>query len=365
MHTILISTFMAFTLFSCSRRPIPIRHQSLRVNVASVKFENIQNPSVFSGKVILANMAEIRPQVRGVVIEHFFQNGDFVKKGDKLFLIKPSDAEGSVDIYKANLFYAKTNLQNQRLLLKVLDIPLKSEKAVLKNDRAELLRSINEAKAEVALAEVQLQAAEESVRSSIIYSPISGQVTKSEVGAGELIDTNRLAPLAVVRTLDPIYVEILIAKGEMDEILGRSQAQNMKIDLKFNHDHVNYPHSGQIHSINGINAITLRAVVPNPDGMLLAGMTVLASFNSEKVERKLVIPESALIPERNDFARVWVMETNHSIEPREVRVAPLPDHKWKVISGLNENDMVVLDHLSELSSGDRVLPRTMQAQEAR
>ncbi len=367
MHKILFFTFLIFTLFSCSKQPSPIPEkthkalQDLQVNVAPVKFESMSSTTSYLGKVILANIAEIRPQIEGVVIQQYFHNGDYVNKGDKLFLLNPLALEGSIELFKANLLYAKTNLNNQKLLLKVLDIPLKTLNAANKSDRTEVLKSIRKANAEVLIAKKQLLAKQSLDQKYVITSPISGFIMRAEVGAGELVRINRKAPLAVVRTLDPVYVDIQILKDHWDKNLG----QNIRMKFKLKNAQENYPHTGKILSIQGHDVITLRAVVPNPDLLLLPEMMILAQLDSDKAERRLVIPENILVPAKNDLAQVWVMEPNQSVKLREVKVASLPNHKWVVLSGLKENEMIVIDHLSELQNGVRVRPQTMQAEEAR
>jgi membrane fusion protein, multidrug efflux system len=342
MRIPIILFFFSSILFSCSKTPGPPQ-----VSVASVKYVVSKQASGFPGHVSFSETAEIRPFMEGVISEIYFKEGSYVHKGDKLFLMSPIRHQAKLNHAEAELKLAMLKLESQRLLVKGSKVRLSSRSRDTEGP-PEMMKKLQAARARVKRAQAQLLLSQNNVDQTVFYSPISGQLGRVKMTVGEFIRLDRPEPLAVVRSLDPVYVDFRIPKGSK---IFLSDEIQVRIELGKNRE--TYPYDGRIKGRSVENSeIIVRSLVPNPEHLLLAGMTVMAQLDLPQTltQKKLTIPEGAILPDAHGVARVWVLRPDLSVELR-------------ALESLRENDVVVTDHLLTLKNGEKVMPNNIQAEE--
>jgi membrane fusion protein, multidrug efflux system len=349
----------------------------LAVEVGVVEIAPGSQPIVteLPGRTNARMMAEIRPQVSGIIQERTFVEGANVKAGDVLYRIDPAIYQAEVASAQAALEKAEANLKSIQVKAERYAELLKIN-AVSKQDHDDAQASLKQAQADIALAKAALDTARINLGYTRITAPISGRVETSVVTPGALVTANQTTALTTVQQLDPIYVDVTqpssellrmkrdLASGRLKRI-GRDEAR-IKVLLE---DGTLYPHPGRL-SFSGVTvnptsgAITLRAILPNPEGLLMPGMYVRAQLEEAVDESAILVPQQSVTRTAKGDAVVLVVNAQGKVEQRSVSVGRAVASQWMVDAGLNAGDKVIVEGFQKIKPGDEVKPRPMTAEAA-
>lgn len=333
-------------------------------------------------------VAEIRPQVNGLIKSRTFEEGTNVRAGDLLYQIDPApyqaaheQAKAALSTAEAELTTAEANLPAIRLRAERLK-GLAEIHAVGQQDYDDASAALRQAEATVEARKAAVavnRAAVESARINLSYtpikSPISGRIGISNVTVGAMATAYQPTPLAVVQKLDPIYVDVAQANAELLNLRKRLQAgglkQNGSLEKKvklFLEDGTVYPLQGtlQFRDVTvdpTTGSVTLRLIFPNPNQVLLPGMFVRAVVQEGVTEQALLVPQQAVTRDSKGTPTAWVVNKDNKVEQRTLELdRPIGD-KWLVTSGLTPGDRVVIEGFQKVRVGDPVRSVAFQGEQ--
>ncbi len=358
-------------LAGCKSSPAaegPPQRGPAEVGVITLKAESITLQTELSGRTTASLESELRPQVSGIVKARTFEEGARVKVGQVLYEIDPAMYRSVYQEAVANLASAKATL----------------EAATLKDERYANLSKIEgvskqeaeDAKAahELAIAGVaQKQAALETARINLDYcsikAPINGRIGKSSVTAGALVTAGQPQTLATIRSLDPIYVDLVESSEERLRLraalgAGTLQAGSTKVKLKLG-DGTMYPLDGKLEFAEvavdaATGTVTLRAQFPNPDDTLLPGMYVRAVLDQAVSTTAILAPQQGISHDPKGNATALVVGANGMAEPRTVITDRAIGDRWLIASGLNDGDKLIVEGLNKIGPGMPVHPNEVK-----
>lgn len=308
--------------------------------------------------------AEVRPQVSGIVMERSFIEGRDVKKGDSLYQIDPATYEAALVKANADLVKAQAALATAQAKAK-RSKSLVSTNAISEQDFDDAEAAYKEAKASVDVAKAAINTAEINLRYTEVISPISGRIGKSTVTAGALVTANQSQALATIQQLDPINVDISQSSAALLRLKGQLRRNELqasddkRVELVLEDGSV-YPLKGKLQfvevSVNeSTGSVTLRAEFPNPDGILMPGMFVRARINTAIDPNAILVPQKAITRNTKGEAVAMVVNKENVIEARNVVTAEAIDNQWRITSGLQEGDNVVVQGLQKIRPGAPVV----------
>jgi membrane fusion protein (multidrug efflux system) len=328
------------------------------------------------GRTNARMIAEIRPQVSGIIQQRTFVEGANVKAGDVLYRIDPAIYQAEVASAQAALEKAEANLKSIQVKAERYAELLKIN-AVSKQDHDDAQASQKQAQADIALAKAALDTARINLGYTRITAPISGRVETSVVTPGALVTANQTAALTTVQQLDPIYVDVTQPSSELLRLkrelasgkLKRVGSDEARIKVLLEDGSV-YPHAGRL-KFSGVTvnptsgAVTLRAVVPNPEGLLMPGMYVRAQLEEAVDEAAILVPQQSVTRTAKGDAIVLVVNAQNKVEQRPVDVSRAVGSQWMVDAGLAAGDRVIVDGFQKIKVGDEVKPKLITAEAAR
>ncbi|MBE7374161.1 efflux RND transporter periplasmic adaptor subunit [Pseudomonas lopnurensis] len=308
--------------------------------------------------------AEIRPQVGGIVQQRLFTEGAEVEAGEVLYMIDPATYQAAFDQARASTAEALAALDSARLKAARYAELVKID-AISQQDNEDAQASLQSAQAAYQAA----QAAEKSARIDLAYTrvttPIAGRVESSSVTPGALVTASQDTALTTVQQLDPLYVditqtsaEVLRLKRELAEgRLSKAGDNEARIVLRLE-DGSEYAHAGRLQfsgaSVSqSTGSVTLRAVVPNPDGLLLPGMYVRAVLEEAVDEQALLVPQRAVTRSHSGATSVLLV-VDGKVEQRQIVVGRSVGNQWWVGSGLAAGEQVIVEGGQKVRVGDAV-----------
>ncbi|MDR1534409.1 MAG: efflux RND transporter periplasmic adaptor subunit [Planctomycetota bacterium] len=325
-----------------------------RVGVITLKAEAVTISQELNGRVAPFAIAEVRPQVNGIILRRLFEEGSDVLRDMQLYQIDPAlyeaqlnRAEAGLAKAKANVSVAEAKLARYRRLIQA--------KAVNQQEYDEVEAASKQAEADVGIAEAEVRLARINVDYAKVRSPIAGRIGKSLATQGALVTASQSAPLAVVQQLDPIYVDIAQPVSwvlELQESLRAGVLQNTgesHAEVRLTLD------NGQAYGERGkllfadvtvdqsTGSISLRAEFSNPNHTLLPGMYVTAILDLARKDDAIAIPQRALFRDAGGEAFALLVAGDGGVERR--RVVPLRalTGKWLIGEGLSPGERVVVD----------------------
>jgi len=328
----------------------PAKGGAPEVGVVSVSAQDAPLELDLPGRLSASQVAEIRPQVGGIVVKRLFTEGATVKAGQPLYQLDAAalDAErartaAALQKAEASLAVARSKAARDAELLKADAI---SRQAA--DDSAGLLR---QGEADVAVAKAALDAARVQLERARISAPIGGRVEISTVTAGALVTANQTQALTTVQQLDPMQVDIVQSSAEMltlrRQLDGGTGSRQLKLFLE---DGSQHPQTGtlQVSGVNvdrGTGAVTLRATVPNPKNTLLPGMVVRARLLAGVDRGVILVPQQGVSRSPTGEATALVVGEGNKIERRRLVLERAVGNQWLVTSGLKVGDKLVVEGL--------------------
>lgn len=355
-----LTAAIALTLAACGGSPqTPPGQGKGQVTVVTLKAEPVTLIRELPGRTNAYLIAEVRPQVNGLIKQRLFTEGGLVKAGQPLYQLDDDTYRADLDNAKATLARAEASLNSAELNARRSSELVKID-AVSKQDDEDAVATLKQARADVAAGRASVQSNSVTLARARITSPISGRIGRSSVTAGALVTANQADALATVQQLDPIYVDVTQSSSELLELRKQIAAGTLKesdqpVSILLE-DGSTYAQQGKLEfsdvSVDpGTGSFLLRVVVPNPDNVLLPGMYVRAALGTGVRQQGLLVPQQGIARDPKGNATAMVVGKNGSVEPREVKVSRTIGDKWLVESGLSAGDRVIVEGLQKIGPG--------------
>ena len=306
-----------------------------------------------AGRIASFQVAEVRPQVGGILQQRLFTEGADVKAGQALYQIDPATYEAALDSAQAALMKAEANVTPARLKAERFR-ELLAIKAVSKQEYDDAQAAFKQAEADVAVNRAAVKTARINLEYTKVRSPISGRIGKSAFTPGALVTANQAQALTSVRQLDPVYVDITQSSQDLLRLRAqftngelRSAAEEAPVRLKLENGAM-YPHEGRLQFTDvsvdeSTGMVSLRALFPNPEHILLPGMYVRAVIAEGVDENALLVPQRALRRDPKGQASVLLVDGGGKVDVRLVDVGRTVGDSWQVLSGLKPGDRVIVE----------------------
>ena len=317
------------------------------------------------GRTTAFRVAEVRPQVTGIVQKRLFAEGGEVKAGEQLFQIDAGSYRAAYESAVAALQRAEAQAVSAKLLEERY-APLIAANAVSRQENDDAIAARARADADVAAARAQVANARINVVYTQVLSPINGKIGRALVTEGALVTSNQESPLATVQQLDPIYVDIAQSSTEMLHLqrqlasgeLIKNDNNEAEVGLSLEDGSV-YAERGRLKvseaSVDpGTGSVVLRAVFPNPKRELLPGMFVRAQLTRGTRSAALLVPQRGVTRNAKGEATVMVVDKEDKVSERIVTADRAIAGEWLITAGLNAGDRVVLDGLQKIRPGASV-----------
>ena len=333
-----------------------------KVSVLTVTPQSVTLSTELAGRTAPYLVAEVRPQVTGIVKERLFEEGARVKAGQTLYRIDSATYQADLESAKAGLAKAEANVATAKLKARRFD-ELVAIDAVSKQARDDATMALKQAEADVATAKAAVKSAQINVDYTRVTAPISGQAGRSSVTPGALVTANQAATMVTVQQLDPIYVDIQRASSDLLALqrdfaagrLKRTEGDKARVKLKLE-DQTEHPFEGTLQFAEttvdpGTGNVTLRAVFPNPDHVLLPGMYVNAVLEEGVSEQAILAPQAAVLRDPKGNANALVLGEDGKVQQRQLKVERAVGDQWLVTEGLVAGDRLITDGLQKLRPG--------------
>ena len=360
--------FSSVIITACDNKPAVKTTMEPEVGVVTLAPSSVNIKSELPGRALAFEIAEIRPQVGGIIIKRNFVEGDKVSKGESLYQIDPAPLQARLDSAKGALAKAQATANNVRLTLNRQSALIKSN-YVSRQDYDTTLSQLNEAQANVAVAKADLEQATINLRYANVTSPIDGISGKSSVTVGALVTANQENSLVTVQRLDPIYVDLTQSVQDFlrlkeEKANGKIAQQQGKIPVELMLENGKpYRHTGTLEFSDPAvdettGSVTLRAIFPNPEGEILPGMYVTALLDEGSQQNVLMVPQQGITHNEQGKATTLILDQENVVQLREINAVKAVGNQWLVTAGLRPGDRVIVSGLQRIRPGSkaRVLP---------
>lgn len=342
------------------------------VGVVTLKSAPLQITTELPGRTSAYRIAEVRPQVSGIILKRNFEEGSEIKAGVSLYQIDPATYQAAYDSAKGDLAKAQASANIAQLTLKRYQ-KLLGTNYISQQDYDTALADSQQANASVVAAKAAVETARINLAYTKVTSPISGRIGKSSVTEGALVTSGQASALATVQQLDPIYVDVtqssndfLRLKQELAE--GKLKQENGKAKVKLvTNDGITFPQEGSLEFSDvtvdqTTGSITLRAIFPNPDKTLLPGMFVRAQLEEGTNPNALLVPQQGVTRTPRGDASAMVIGKEDKVEVRNITATQAIGDKWLVTSGLKDGDRVIVTGLQKVKPGVQVKAQEVAAE---
>ena len=343
------------------------------VGVLVAQPQSVEQSVELSGRTTAFEISEVRPQTSGVVLKRLFTEGSYVREGQALYEIDSRTNRASLDRSRAAL----TRQQSQLNVLRVKEgryRQLVGSNAISKQEYDDIVAQVKLAEADVAATQAEVRNAEINLGYSTVRAPISGQTNRSTVTAGALVTANQAEPLVTIQRLDPIYVDINQSSAELLRLRQQlsqgslNSSNNTKVKLKLE-DGSYYPVEGRLAfsdaSVNPeTGTVTLRAVFPNSNHLLLPGMFATAQIVQGVIPNAILIPQAAISRTPTGQAMAMIVNAKGIVEPRPVTTVGTQGSNWIVTEGLQTGDKVIVEGVAKVKPDQQVVAKPYQPQGA-
>ncbi|QMD56669.1 efflux RND transporter periplasmic adaptor subunit [Citrobacter freundii] len=365
--------FSSVIITACDNKPAVKTAMEPEVGVVTLAPSSVNIKSELPGRALAYEIAEIRPQVGGIIINRNFIEGDKVSKGESLYQIDPAPLQARLDSAKGALAKAQATANNVRLTLNRQSALIKSN-YVSRQDYDTTRSQLNEAQANVAVAKADLEQATINLRYANVTSPIDGISGKSSVTVGALVTANQENALVTVQRLDPIYVDLTQSVQDFlrlkeEKANGKIAQQQGKIPVELMLENGKpYRHTGTLEFSDPAvdettGSVTLRAVFPNPEGEILPGMYVTALLDEGSQQNVLMVPQQGITHNEQGKATALILDQENVVQLREINAVKAVGNQWLVTAGLRPGDRVIVSGLQRIRPGikARVLSSKLNA----
>lgn len=335
------------------------------VGVIVLKPQNVTLTTELPGRTSARLIAEVRPQVGGIIQKRLFTEGTDVKAGQVLYQIDPATYRAAFDSARAAQARAQANLIPARLKEERFRDLVKI-KAVSQQDYDDASAALKLAEADLASSKAAVETARINLAYTRVTAPISGRIGRSTVTDGALVTAGQSAALATIQQLSSMYVDVTQSTAELlrlkqnlaSGLLKNDGAGQARVKLLLE-DGSAYPLPGtmkfsEVTVDQSTGSIILRAVFPNPKQTLLPGMFVRAVVEEGESSQVILVPQRGVTRNPKGDAMVMVVGAGEKVEPRVIKVARTVGDNWLVSEGLKGGDRVILEGIQKAKPGTPV-----------
>ena len=345
----------AISLSGCGKQAgAPPKMPPQQVGVLTITEQPIPLVAELAGRTSPFAVSDVRPQVSGLIKARLFVEGSSVKAGQVLYQIDPAPYQAAYDSAAATVNSTRAKADRYANLLK--------QNAVSGQD-------YDDAEAAYKLAAANAQSARINLQYTRITAPISGRIGASSVTPGALVTASQTVALATISTLNPIYVDIDQSSNELLALERQIQSGNAgaakeaPVALKLD-DGTPYAYPGKLQFTDvtvdpATGAVKLRALFPNPDGLLLPGLYVRATVTQGVDQHGILVPLSAVGHDAKGDPYVLTVDANNIARLAPIKTGRAIDSSWQVMSGIKAGDKVIVDGLAKVQPDMPVSPQPM------
>lgn len=344
-------------------RPIP------SANFVTVHTQEVENLVELTGRVSPMRVSQVRPQVNGYLYKRLFEEGTDVIKGQQLYEVDPRPYQAALNEARGKLNRDLATLRTQTLKLKRYG-PLKNMDAVSRQDYDDTLAAQEATKADIESDKATVRQAELNLEYTGINATISGRISRSIQTQGALMSVNQVDPVAVITQLDPIFVDIIEPTAEQLRLRSRQEngklqtlrgAAHVPIDLILE-DGSRYPLQAnllftEVVTDQETGSVIQRAIIRNPDKLLLSGMYVRAVMHEGYEKGAFLIPQEAIMRGLDNAPYIYIINKDNVIERRNVELQRIQDTYWVVTKGPVDGDRLLVSNPTSYRPGQKVVPK--------
>ncbi|HDS3824141.1 TPA: efflux RND transporter periplasmic adaptor subunit [Klebsiella aerogenes] len=331
--------------------------QAPQVSVHVVHSEPLSVTTELPGRTSAFRVAEVRPQVSGIILKRNFVEGSDIKAGESLYQIDPATYQAAWNSAKGDEAKAEAAAAIAHLTVKRY-VPLLGTQYISQQEYDQAVATARQADADVVAAKAAVENARINLAYTKVTSPIDGRIGKSSVTEGALVTNGQADAMATVQQLDPIYVDVTESSNDFMRLKQESLQRgddSKRVQLIME--------NGQPYSLKGslqfsdvtvdesTGSITLRAVFPNPQHTLLPGMFVRARIDEGVNPQAILVPQQGVTRTPRGDATVLIVNAQNQVENREVTAAQAIGNKWLITSGLQNGDKVIVSGLQKVRPG--------------
>ncbi|WP_102109286.1 efflux RND transporter periplasmic adaptor subunit [Oceaniglobus roseus] len=334
------------------------------VTVVTLKAQDVTLTSTLPGRVKASAMAEVRPQVNGIITERLFTEGGKVSEGDPLYQIDPASYDAAVAQAEAAVAQAQAQLNAAiKSANRVDELSQRNVASQQAKDDADAARA--SAQANLQAAQAQLAAAQIDRDRTTIRARLTGEIGVSQTSQGALVTASQATPLAVIRAIDPVYVDVTQSAADLLEWRRAQKAGNFSAgaeDVKLTlADGSTFDQTGSLKAAEPsvdeqTGVVLLRMEFANPDKLLLPGMYVQVEVPTRSVEGAFLVPQEAVSRDQRGEPTVMVVNAENKVEKRQLTVLQDQGHDWIVTDGVADGDRVIVAGLQKVGPGATVAP---------
>ncbi|EKE43949.1 Cation/multidrug efflux pump, membrane-fusion protein [Oceaniovalibus guishaninsula JLT2003] len=334
------------------------------VTVVTMEPQQVVLTTTLPGRVVASAEAEVRPQVAGIITERLFEEGGRVETGDPLYRIDPATYDAAVASAEASVAQAQAELDRAQKNAARID--------ELRERQVVSVQNADEADAELASARANLQAAQAQLASAqieqdrtTIRARLSGEIGRSFTSQGALVTASQAEPLAVIRNIDPVYVDVTQSSADLLEWRrnkgpGQMRVKDPVVSLVLA-DGTLFDQTGTLtaaepHVDEQTGVITLRMTFDNPDKLLLPGMYVQVEMPTDTLDGAFLVPQEGVSRDRRGQATAMVVNADNIVEQHELSVVKDRGGEWIVDGGIADGDRVIVAGLQKVAPGAPVTP---------
>lgn len=356
---ILLTLFLACKQKSKGAPPPP------EVAFVEIKPQKVTLYSELPARVNAFLVAEVRPQVSGIIQKRYFEEGDDVREGQHLYLIDPAPFQAAYDNAKAALLRAEANILSAKNRYERYKELIKT-KAISQQEFDDAESVYKQSEAEIEFYKAGLTSAEINLKYATVTAPISGRIGKSNVTVGALVTQGQPYPLTTIQDIKKVYVDATRSSTEMLELRRKLEAGHLQKDEQTNvilvlEDGSDYPDSGtfkfsDVTVDESTGSVILRSVFENKDKILLPGMFVRIKIEEGKVGNALLVPQRGVTRDPKGAPYIMAINAENKVEQKFISVDRTIGNNWLVTGGVNENEKVVVEGLDRAKDGIEVKP---------
>ncbi len=340
------------------------------VTVVTLHVQDVALTTTLPGRVTASAEAEVRPQVNGIVTERLFEEGRQVKVGDPLFRIDKTTYEAAVAQAEAGVAQARAQADNARREAERAGA-LRDRRVASESTTDTAIATRDAAEAAVKVAEAQLQTTRIELDRTTIRAELDGAIGLAQTSQGALVTASQATPLAVIRKLDPVHVDVTQSAAEVIRWRRDMAAQNtaerpgQKVTLRLA-DGTDYGVEGTltaaepyVNETTGV--VTLRLSFANPESILLPGMYVQAVVQQTTAKDVILAPQEGISRDRRGLPIALVVNAQNQVEQRELTILQDLGNDWVVSEGLADGDRLIVEGVQRIGPGMPVAPEERQA----
>lgn len=335
-----------------------------QVSVLTVSAQPLALQQTLPGRAVPFMVSDVRPQVGGLVRTRLFTEGAHVAAGQRLYQIDPSTYQAAYDTANGQLVQAEAAVLSARPKAERTRA-LVAVDAASRQDADDATAALKQAQANVVAARAALRSARISLQYTWVTAPIAGIISTSSVTPGALVAAGQDAPLATIQQLDPVYLDVTQSSTQMLALRRQLAAGQVKaIDGKaavtvLLEDGSTYAHAGTLEFVGsavdaGTGNVTLRAVIPNPDGLLLPGMYLKAVLPMATDAGAILVPQKAVLRNERGEPLLRLLDASSQVRERRVSTGQVVGNQWQITAGLAPGERVIVANGSAVALGQKV-----------